>query len=286
MFLKNFFNAIRGIKVTDDFYDDLEETLILSDIGAMSADEIVETVRDEVDAGHIKTTDDCMEWLKKYIADGMRLSADAFAAESGSSVYMLIGVNGVGKTTTVGKLAAFFKNDGKKVLLAAADTFRAAAGDQLKIWGDRAGVDVISGADGSDPGAVIYDACQAARARKADILLCDTAGRLHNKKNLMAELKKLYDIAAREFPEAKRETLVVLDATTGQNALEQARQFMEIADVSGIVLTKTDGTAKGGIAYAIMKELGVPVKYIGVGEKTEDIRRFDPAAYAESLLGD
>ena len=285
MILKKFFNAIRGIKsIDDDFYDELEETLILADIGVETTEEIIEELKAAVRSERFGSADECETWLKAELMRRMELSEDAFASEDVRSVYMLIGVNGVGKTTTCGKLACRMRADGRKVLLAAADTFRAAAIDQLREWAGRANVEMIGSTEGSDPGAVVYDACSAAKARNIDALICDTAGRLHNKKNLMAELKKLYGIIDREYPEARRETLVVLDATTGQNAVEQARQFSQIAEVTGIVLTKMDGTAKGGVAVAIQHELGIPVKYIGYGEKVEDLKHFDPKEYVEKLF--
>ena len=285
MILKKFFNAIRGIKsIDDDFYDELEETLILADIGVETTEEIIDELKAAVRSERFGSADECEAWLKAELMRRMELSEDAFASEDVRSVYMLIGVNGVGKTTTCGKLACRMRADGRKVLLAAADTFRAAAIDQLREWAGRANVDMIGSTEGSDPGAVVYDACSAAKARNIDALICDTAGRLHNKKNLMAELKKLYGIIDREYPEARRETLVVLDATTGQNAVEQARQFSQIAEVTGIVLTKMDGTAKGGVAVAIQHELGIPVKYIGYGEKVEDLKHFDPKEYVEKLF--
>ena len=216
----------------------------------------------------------------------MMVDDSAYDFEDRKTVMLIIGVNGVGKTTSIGKLAAQYKKRGKKVLMAAGDTFRAAAIDQLKTWADRAGVDIIAHQEGSDPAAVVYDAVQAAKARGTDILLCDTAGRLHNKKNLMDELAKMRRIIEKEYPEAHCETLIVLDGSTGQNALEQARQFSEVTDLNGIILTKLDGTAKGGIAIAIQAELDVPVKYIGVGEKIDDLQRFDPSHYVEALFAD
>ena len=220
----------------------------------------------------------------KTIKEQMRVEDTAYEFEEKQSIVMVIGVNGVGKTTTVGKLAGKLKGEGRKVLIAAADTFRAAAGEQLEEWCHRAGVDMIGGQEGSDPGAVVYDAVAAAKARNADVLLCDTAGRLHNKKNLMEELRKINKILEKEYADAFRETLVVLDATTGQNALEQARQFSEIADITGIILTKMDGTAKGGIAVAIQSELGIPVKYIGVGESIDDLQKFDSEEFVNALF--
>jgi len=270
--------------INDDFYDELEEVLIMADLGVSTTEKIIDDLREKVKEEHIKDPEDCRKLLTDSIKDRMRLEQDAYAFENTVSAVLVIGVNGVGKTTTIGKLASQYKADGKKVILAAADTFRAAAIEQLTEWADRAGVEIISGQEGSDPASVIFDAVAAAKARNADILLCDTAGRLHNKKNLMAELEKIGRILDREFPEAKRENLIVLDGTTGQNALVQAKQFKEIADITGIVLTKLDGTAKGGIAIAIQSELGVPVKYIGIGEKIDDLQRFDPDAFVDALF--
>ena len=285
MILQKFFNSLRGIQsIDEDFYDELEETLIMADIGVQTTEELIEELKEAVKEEHLKSAEDCRRWLKSSLMKKMELRVSAYRAELYQSVYMLIGVNGVGKTTSCGKLACQLKGKGKKVLLAAADTFRAAAIEQLEEWSRRAGVEIISSQQGSDPGAVIYDACAAAKARNVDFLICDTAGRLHNKKNLMAELKKLYAIIDRELPGYVRETLVVLDATTGQNAIEQARQFSEIAQVTGIILTKMDGTAKGGVAVAIQHELGIPVKYIGYGEKIEDLKRFDAKEYINGLF--
>ena len=227
---------------------------------------------------------ECKQLLIDSIKDQMRVDSTAYAFENRKSVILVIGVNGVGKTTSVGKLAGKLKDQGKKVILAAADTFRAAAGEQLTLWAERAGVEIIGGQAGADPASVVYDAVAAAKARNADVLLCDTAGRLHNKKNLMEELRKIYRILEREYPEAYLETLVVLDGTTGQNALAQARQFSEVANVNGIILTKLDGTAKGGIAVAIQSELDIPVKYIGVGESIDDLQKFDADAFVNALF--
>ena len=232
----------------------------------------------------IKEPADCKELLIQSIKEQMDVGETAYRFEEEKSVVLVIGVNGVGKTTSVGKLAGKLKSQGKRVVLAAADTFRAAAGDQLKEWANRAGVDMIGGQEGADPGSVVYDAVAAAKARKADVLLCDTAGRLHNKKNLMEELRKINRILEKEYSDAYRETLVVLDATTGQNALAQARQFAEVADITGIILTKMDGTAKGGIAVAIQSELGIPVKYIGVGESIDDLQKFDSGQFVNALF--
>ena len=257
--------------IDDEFYEEIEETLIMGDLGIQTTMSIVEDLRKKVKEQGIKDPAECKELLMESIRDQMDLGENAYEYENRQSVLLIIGVNGVGKTTSVGKLAGQLKDDGKKVILAAADTFRAAAIEQLTEWANRAGVDIIAQQEGSDPAAVVYDAVAAAKSRHADILICDTAGRLHNKKNLMEELKKINRIIDKEFPEAYRETLVVLDGTTGQNALSQARQFMEVADITGIILTKLDGTAKGGIAVAIQSELGIPVKYVGVGEKIDDL---------------
>ena len=271
-------------KIDEDFYEELEETLIMGDLGVRATQEILERLKDQVDEQGICDPEDCRQILIDSIREQMHVGETAYEFEKEQSVVMVIGVNGVGKTTSIGKLAAKLKGDGKKVLIAAADTFRAAAGDQLAEWAHRAGVDMIGGAEGSDPASVIYDAVNAAKARHADVLLCDTAGRLHNKKNLMEELKKMNRIIEREFPNAHRENLVVLDGTTGQNALVQAREFAQVADLTGIVLTKMDGTAKGGIAVAIQSELHVPVKYIGVGEKIDDLQKFDPDEFVNALF--
>lgn len=252
--------------IDEDFYEELEETLIMGDLGVHTTMEIIEDLREKVKAQHIKEPIECRQLLIDSIKEQMDVGETAYEFEEKQSVVFVIGVNGVGKTTTIGKLAGKFRAEHKKVILAAADTFRAAAGEQLKEWANRAQVEMIGGQEGSDPAAVVFDAVAAARARRADILLCDTAGRLHNKKNLMEELKKINRVIDREYPEAYRETLVVLDATTGQNALNQAKEFNEVADITGVILTKMDGTAKGGIAVAIQAELGIPVKYIGVGE--------------------
>lgn len=270
--------------IDDDFYEELEEILIMGDIGVNATEEILERLKKQVRENHIKEPAACREHLIHSIAEQMEVGETAYDFEKERSVVMLIGVNGVGKTTTVGKLAAQLKGQGKKVLIAAADTFRAAAGEQLSEWAARAGVDMIGGTEGADPASVIFDAVSAAKARNVDVLLCDTAGRLHNKKNLMEELKKINRIIEREFPGAHRENLVVLDGTTGQNALQQAKEFSEVADVTGIVLTKMDGTAKGGIAVAIQSELQIPVKYIGVGESIEDLQKFDAKQFVDALF--
>ena len=271
-------------RIDDDFYEELEEVLIMGDLGVQATYDILDDLKAKVKEKHIKEPMECRELLIESIKEQMDIGETAYEFENHTSVVMVIGVNGVGKTTSVGKLAGKLKDQGKKVILAAADTFRAAAGDQLKEWADRSGVEIIGGQAGVDPASVIYDAVAAAKARNADVLLCDTAGRLHNKKNLMEELRKIYRILEREYPDAYLETLVVLDGTTGQNALAQARQFAEVANVSGIILTKLDGTAKGGIAVAIQSELDIPVKYIGVGESIDDLQKFDADAFVNALF--
>lgn len=270
--------------IDDDFYEEIEETLIMGDIGIQTTMSIVEDLRRKVRENNIKDPSECKELLMESIRSQMDLGENAYEFENRQSVMLIIGVNGVGKTTSVGKLAGQLKDDGKKVIVAAADTFRAAAIEQLTEWAHRAGVEIIAQQEGSDPAAVVYDAVAAAKSRRADVLICDTAGRLHNKKNLMEELKKINRIIDKEFPEAYRETLVVLDGTTGQNALAQARQFMEVADITGIILTKLDGTAKGGIAVAIQSELGIPVKYVGVGEKIDDLQKFNAEEFVNALF--
>ena len=270
--------------IDDDFYEEIEEILIMGDIGVRATQEILDNLQQKVKENHIKQPQECKELLIQSIKEQMEVGETAYRFEHEKSVVLVVGVNGVGKTTSVGKLAGKLKAQGRKVVLAAADTFRAAAGAQLEEWAHRAGVDMIGGQEGADPGAVVYDAVAAAKARKADVLLCDTAGRLHNKKNLMEELKKINRIIDKEYPDAFRETLVVLDGTTGQNALAQAKQFMEVADITGIILTKMDGTAKGGIAVAIQSELGIPVKYIGVGETIDDLQKFDSEQFVDALF--
>ena len=271
-------------KIDEDFYEELEEVLIMGDLGVQATYDILEDLREKVKERHIKEPLECRQLLIDSIKEQMDVGETAYEFEEKTSVVMVIGVNGVGKTTSIGKLAGKLRAQGKKVVLAAADTFRAAAGEQLKEWANRAQAELIGGQEGSDPAAVVYDAVAAAKARHADVLLCDTAGRLHNKKNLMEELKKMNRIIDREFPEAFRETLVVLDATTGQNALQQAKEFNEVADITGIILTKMDGTAKGGIAVAIQAELGIPVKYIGVGETIDDLQKFDADTFVNALF--
>ena len=270
--------------IDEDFYEELEETLIMGDLGIKTTMSIMEDLRKKVKEQHIKEPGECRQLLIDSIKNQMNLGENAYEFENQTSVVLVIGVNGVGKTTSVGKLAGLLKDDGKKVILGAADTFRAAAIEQLSEWANRAGVEIIAQQEGSDPAAVIYDAVAAAKSRKADVLICDTAGRLHNKKNLMEELKKINRIIDKEFPGAYRETLVVLDGTTGQNALSQARQFMEVADITGIILTKLDGTAKGGIAVAIQSDLGIPVKYVGIGEQIEDLQKFHSEEFVEALF--
>ena len=276
------FNGFSNID--EDFYEELEEILIMGDIGVRATQDILEKLRVQVKENHIKQPDECKEFLIQNIKEQMQVEETAYEFEHKQSIVLVIGVNGVGKTTSIGKLAGQLKNQGRKVLMAAADTFRAAAGEQLTEWSHRAGVDIIGGREGADPASVIFDAVTAAKARNVDVLLCDTAGRLHNKKNLMEELKKINRIIDKEFPDVHRENLVVLDATTGQNALQQAKEFGEVADLTGIILTKMDGTAKGGIAVAIQSELKIPVKYIGVGEKIEDLQKFDAEQFVNALF--
>lgn len=271
-------------KIDEEFYEELEEILIMGDLGVKATEAILDDLRAKVKENHIKDPAECKQLLIDSIKEQMKVEETAYRFENEKSVVLVIGVNGVGKTTTVGKFAGKLKSQGKKVILAGADTFRAAAGDQLKEWANRSGVEMIGGTEGADPGAVVYDATAAAKARNADVLLVDTAGRLHNKKNLMNELGKINRILEKEYPDAYRETLVVLDATTGQNALVQAREFSDVAKISGIVLTKMDGTAKGGIAVAIQSELAVPVKYIGVGETIDDLQKFDSDEFVNALF--
>lgn len=285
-------SIVRGIdsvfngfsSIDDDFYEELEEILIMGDIGVSATTEIMERLKEQVREQHLKEPKECKQVLIESIKEQMRVDEAAYDFERKQSVIMVIGVNGVGKTTSVGKLAGKLKDEGRKVLIAAADTFRAAAGDQLAEWAKRADVPMIGGKEGADPASVVYDAVSAAKARGVDVLLIDTAGRLHNKKNLMEELKKMNRIIDREFPDVYRENLIVLDGTTGQNALVQAREFGEVADLTGIILTKMDGTAKGGIAVAIQSELKVPVKYIGVGETIEDLQKFNSDEFVNALF--
>ena len=280
--IENVFSGFSSID--DDFYEELEETLIMGDIGVRATEEIIEELKEKVKEQKVKEPQQCKQLLIDTIKEKMDLGENAYDFEKRKSIVMLIGVNGVGKTTSVGKLAGHLKAMDKKVIMAAADTFRAAAIEQLTEWANRTGVDIISQSEGSDPAAVIYDSIAAARARNADVLLCDTAGRLHNKKNLMEELRKIDRVIEREYPDAYRENLIVLDATTGQNALAQFREFKEVTDITGIILTKMDGTAKGGIAVAIQAEYGIPVKYVGVGEKVEDLQKFNSNDFVNALF--
>lgn len=278
-------NIFKGFShIDDDFYEELEEILVMGDLGIRATMDIIEDLKKKVKENHIKEPADCKQFLIESIKKQMDVGEAAYEFEHKKSVVLVIGVNGVGKTTTIGKLAGKLREQNKKVVLAAADTFRAAAGEQLKEWAHRAEADLIGGQEGSDPAAVVYDAVAAAKSRKADVLLVDTAGRLHNKKNLMEELRKINRVLEREYPDAFRETLVVLDATTGQNALEQAKQFKDVTDITGIVLTKMDGTAKGGIAVAIQSELAIPVKYIGVGETIDDLQKFNSDEFVNALF--
>ncbi len=285
----NIISGIDGIfngfsNIDEDFYEELEELLIMADLGINTTTSIIEELKQKVKENNIKEPKDCKEFLIKSIKNQMMVGETAYEFETQKSVVLLIGVNGVGKTTSVGKLAGQLKDSGRKVMVAAADTFRAGAIEQLKEWANRAGVEIIAQQEGSDPAAVVYDAVTAAKSRNVDVLICDTAGRLHNKKNLMEELRKINRIIEREYPEAYRETLVVLDGTTGQNALAQAKQFNEVAEITGIVLTKLDGTAKGGIAIAIQSELGIPVKYIGIGETIDDLQKFNADEFVNALF--
>ena len=280
--LVGMFDAFTG--ANEAFFDELEETLILADVGVETATEAVETLRARVKSKGLRGAQEVRAELADILLDIIRSGDRTLHLDSKPAVILVIGVNGVGKTTTIGKLACRFRAEGKKVLLCAGDTFRAAAAEQLTIWAERAGADIVKNTEGSDPGAVIYDGIQAAKARGADVIICDTAGRLHNKKNLMNELSKISRIIERELPDAARETLLVIDATTGQNGLIQAKQFGEIAEVSGLVLTKLDGTARGGIVFAVAGELGIPVKFVGVGEKADDLIEFVPEDFVEALL--
>ena len=278
------FQSLFAGELDDDFYDELEETLILADMGVEAALEISGELRRRCKLDNVKEAAQAREMLKDILVGLMNIGLPELDMERKPAVCLFIGVNGVGKTTTIGKLAARLKGEGKRVLLCAGDTFRAAAADQLEIWSQRAGVDIVRQHEGADPAAVVFDAVNAAKARKADVVLVDTAGRLHNKQNLMNELSKISRVIERECPDVSRETLLVLDATTGQNGLIQAKQFKEAAGLTGIVLTKLDGTAKGGIVLAIAHELGLPVKYIGVGEGVDDLMPFDATAFAKALI--
>lgn len=270
--------------IDDDFYEELEETLIMGDIGVVATEQIIDDLKEKVKEQRIKDPKECKQLLIDTIKEKMDLGENAYEFENKKSIVMLIGVNGVGKTTSVGKLAGHLKAMNKKVVLAAADTFRAAAIEQLTEWANRTGTDIIAQSEGSDPAAVIYDSIAASKARNADVLLCDTAGRLHNKKNLMEELRKIDRVIEREYSEAYRENLIVLDATTGQNAISQLREFKSVTNITGIILTKMDGTAKGGIAVAIQAEFGIPVKYVGVGEKVEDLQKFNSDVFVNALF--
>ncbi|WP_335617858.1 signal recognition particle-docking protein FtsY [Clostridium formicaceticum] len=274
-------------KIDEELFEELEEILITADLGVNTTMEVIDDLRDTIKERKITDPQEIRKLLQEKLAEILdKLASSDLNIEPTPSIILVVGVNGVGKTTSIGKIAHKLKNQGKKVLLAAGDTFRAAAIDQLKIWGDRVGVDVIKHQEGSDPAAVIYDAIQAAKARSVDVLICDTAGRLHNKKNLMNELGKVFKVVEREFPQATKEVLLVLDATTGQNAIQQAKTFKEVANISGLVLTKLDGTAKGGIVVAISKELNIPVKLIGVGEQMEDLQEFSSEAFVKALFGE
>jgi len=280
--IDSIFNGFSNID--EDFYEELEEILIMADLGINTTTSIITTLKAKVKELKIKEPKECKDLLIQSIKEQMEIKETAYEFENRKSIVMLIGVNGVGKTTSVGKLAGQLKDQGKKVLVAAADTFRAAAIEQLTEWANRAGVEIIAQQEGSDPAAVIYDAIMASKARNADVLICDTAGRLHNKKNLMEELKKIDRVITREYPDAYRETLDVLDGTTGQNALSQAKEFNDVAEITGIILTKLDGTAKGGIAIAIQSELGIPVKYIGIGEHIDDLQKFNAEDFVNALF--
>ena len=271
-------------EIDDDFYDSLEESLILADLGVETATKATDRLRKAIREQHITQADQAKEALKDILADMVSVGSPELDLSTHPSVVLVIGVNGVGKTTTIGKIAKQQVDAGKKVMLVAGDTFRAAAADQLEIWAQRSGADIVRQHEGADPASVVYDGIQAAKTRDADVILIDTAGRLHNKQNLMNELNKISRIVERELPGCAREVLLVLDGTTGQNGLIQAKQFKEVSDISGIVLTKLDGTAKGGIAIAIQAELGIPVKYIGIGEKIEDLQKFDADSFVNALF--
>ena len=277
-------NMLYGkVEIDDTFFDDLEEVLVMGDVGVYTAEEIVTKLRERAQQENLRTADKVKRAIQEIVAD-MLSGGEEMSLITMPSVILVIGVNGVGKTTSIGKLAAYYKNEGKKVILAAADTFRAAAIEQLQEWADRAGVDMIKHKEGADPAAVVFDSIAAGKARDADIIIVDTAGRLHNKKNLMEELGKIYRVIDRELPYSDREVLLVLDATTGQNAVNQAREFLNVAEITGIILTKLDGTARGGVVLNIKNDLKVPVKFIGVGEKLDDLQPFSPQAFAQSLF--
>lgn len=280
--VNNVFKAF--VKVDEELFENLEEALIMADLGVETSTYIIDELRDRVKTKRIEDGNEVKEELKNVISEILCSVDTSMHIETSPSVVLVIGVNGVGKTTSIGKLATYYKSRGKKVLLAAADTFRAAAIDQLDVWAERAGCDIVKHKENSDPAAVVFDACNAAKARGTDLLICDTAGRLHNKKNLMAELEKIGRVIDRELPGADKEILLVLDATTGQNAVSQAQLFGEVAKISGIILTKLDGTAKGGIVVAISKEQEIPVKFVGVGEQVDDLQVFDAPAFAKALF--
>ena len=281
---KAWFDTIVWETIDDDFYDELEESLIMADLGATVAHDAVKKLRDVVYQKSIQRGDDVKQALRDILIEKLNVGDTALDLSTKPSVVLVIGVNGVGKTTSIGKLAHRLKGEGKRVLLCAADTFRAAAADQLEIWANRAECEIVRSVEGADPGAVLFDSLAAAKARNVDVVLCDTAGRLHNKVNLMNELGKLRKIIDRETPDAAKETLLVLDATTGQNGLQQAKVFRETAGLTGIILTKLDGTAKGGICVAIAQELGVPVKYVGLGEGIDDLQPFNAEEYVKALI--
>ena len=283
--VKNLENLFMGVtSIDEDFYEELEETLICGDLGVNTTENIIDELREIVEADHLSNPEDCKDVILRLLKEAMASNDDRYAFENRKTVIFVTGVNGVGKTTSIGKLANHYREEGKKVLLAACDTFRAAAREQLETWSKRSGVEMISGADGSDPSSVLFDAINAAKKRNTDILICDTAGRLHNKKNLMEELKKMYRVIEKEGAEFGHENLLVLDATTGQNAIEQAKEFRAVSDLTGIILTKMDGTAKGGMAVSIQNELGIPVKFIGVGEGIDDMYRFDADQFVDALF--
>ena len=279
-------NLFKANEIDEDFYEELEETLVMSDMGFETTERIIDDLKARVKEQHLKEAAACKDLVVNIIRDQMAVDENAYDFEDKKTVVFVIGVNGVGKTTSIGKLAAIYKSRGKKVLLAAADTFRAAAGEQLEIWGDRIGINTVRHQEGADPSAVIYDAIQSAKAKGIDVLICDTAGRLQTKRNLMQELEKMNKVISKEYPEAERETLLVLDATTGKNAISQAKEFNEAAEVTGIVLTKLDGTAKGGIAITVTDEFNIPIKFIGVGEKLEDLQEFHPRAFAGGVISE
>ena len=282
--IENIFRAF--VRIDEDLFDELEELLITSDVGVDMTETILDTLRENLKAKRITDAQEAKKELFSILRECIGEGGEIAFEDGKMTVILVIGVNGVGKTTSIAKISSMLKSEGKKVVLAAADTFRAAAAEQLTIWAERVGVDIIKGNEGSDPAAVVFDAASAAKKRQADVLIIDTAGRLHNKKNLMDELGKINRVVDRELPDAIRETLLVLDATTGQNAVVQAKEFENVAELTGIILTKLDGTAKGGIVFSIKHELGVPVKYIGVGEKAEDFQRFDPDEFVSALFGD